>query len=100
MICPHCKGEGVSRGIGCPMNGTGCRPIEIECYLCRGSKEITKQQSEWLMLGEAHRERRRLEGRTLSEEAKRRGISPHELSCMETGRADPTPLLETGQEGD
>lgn len=93
MICPSCKGQKVLRGIGCPMDGTGCRPIEIECDLCGCTGEITDQQNEWRARGQEHRRQRLERGFALSAEAKRRGISCHDLSRMERGIADPSPLF-------
>lgn len=79
--CPECKGQGESRGFGCP----GFRPITIPCHLCKGAKEITEERLQWVLDGEALRQDRRRRGISVREEAKRRGIKPVDYSQMEFG---------------
>lgn len=83
--CPDCNGEGVSRGFGCP----GFRPIEIPCLMCKGKKEITEEQLQWIKDGEAMRLDRRARDMSVREEAKRLGIKASDLSLMEMGMIKP-----------
>jgi transcriptional regulator with XRE-family HTH domain len=89
MICPTCAGAKVVRGLGCSPD-SGCRPIELACFDCQGTGAIPEERAAWIEEGERLRKDRRGRGLSLREEAKRRRISPVELSAMEHGRVKPT----------
>jgi hypothetical protein len=88
MIYPSCGGKGQSL---CHIDGVrdGKRFGEtrlVPCSTCDGSKEITLEHHERIVIGERRREDRKSRLVTLREEAKRLGISPVELSDIEWGR--------------
>lgn len=53
--------------------------------MCKGTKEISEEQLQWIKDGEAMRQDRRKRGIGVRDEAKRRGIDPSYLTDMEFG---------------
>lgn len=84
MTCPECKGEKGSPGIGC--GDAGCRPMWMPCFLCGGKGEITDEMVEWVALGLKLRTKRKARNEIMRQGAKRYGITPVDLSYIETGR--------------
>ena len=87
VTCPECGGGGSAPGIVC--GSDGCRAMNLQCGLCGGSGTVTVRQANWYRRGNAMREARKAAGRTLRQEADRRGMTQVRLSKMEAGRIEP-----------
>jgi hypothetical protein len=84
-ICPFCNGAKVIAGIGCGKDG--CRVMEVACFDCKGTGQMTEEQLERVAEGRRRQRDRMSRDMTLREEAKRLGISARELSDIEHGRS-------------
>jgi len=82
MKCPRCE-QGKIYGIGCGSDGP--KPMIIDCFLCKGSGEITEQQSKWCDFGRGLRDLRISHNVTLSEAADLLRVDIIKLSHMECG---------------
>lgn len=82
MNCLSCNGTKEIHGFGCP----GFKPITMPCPLCKGTGEISEEQSQWISHGKKLREARIALRRTLREEARLRGVGMAEWSDIEFGR--------------
>jgi len=94
VICPSCNGAKGSEGfVICDTRkgpyGWNSGPRWFPCTLCRGVGEITDEQEQWRLCGLAMKAARLAADRSITEEAKRRGINPSLLSGMEHGRVEP-----------
>lgn len=85
MSCPKCNGEKVLHGLGCP----GGRIVQINCFQCKGTGDLTAEQWEWYQEGQKLADWRRSRDLSCREEAKRRNMRPIELTDMEQGRIKP-----------
>lgn len=83
MICPACNGE---KGISLLCGPKGCTPGHIPCHLCNDSGKVSEEVIKRYSEGRKKRDDRLSRDLSLREEAKRLGISPIELSYIETGR--------------
>jgi len=92
MICPVCKGKKKSSGIGC--GSQGCRPMEMDCFQCKGTGEITQEMIKWIAMGKKIREQRLNRNISSREEAKRLNILPSAYSDIEIGRTRNLEWLE------
>lgn len=96
VTCQWCQGEGHRRGFvdGVTPDGLefGYFTEHIKCTTCDGTGQISKQQAEWQEIGMRCRRERMLRGETIMQCADRLGVKPFEISHMENGRLDPTPL--------
>lgn len=79
--CPECKGEGSINGFDCP----GFKQVSISCRVCKGAKQISKEQVRWIEAGHEMRESRRKQGVSVREQAKIFGMSASDYSEMEFG---------------
>ena len=84
MICPGCKG---ARKVHAHLNyGSGRGEWkDIDCFRCKGAGEVPDEQAVWILEGVKLRTERIALGRSLRDEAKRRGIPPADLSAIERG---------------
>lgn len=94
MICPSCNGAKGSEGfLICDTRKSSAEwksgPQWFPCTLCRGEGTITDEQEQWRLRGLAMRAARLAADRSLTEEAKRRGMKVSMLSDMEHGRVEP-----------
>lgn len=90
MLCPRC--EGARSIIVLAKYRDGCRLGPMTCYECHGTGSVSDERTQWIEAGKALRDSRLAADRSLSEEAKRRGIRPSVLSDMEHGRIKPEPI--------
>jgi hypothetical protein len=89
MICPSCNGakrlfafwDGRDKD-GKATSGSGM----VNCFTCDGAGEITEEHARRIAAGRARMEARIARRVTLKEEADRLGITPAELSAIESGR--------------
>ena len=82
--CPDCDGTGRSRGISLVHMANGrCEPMRMPCRTCNGWGDVPADYPERLAAAEALRRDRIGRDMSLREEAKRLGISAHELSDRE-----------------
>ena len=90
VTCPHCAGLGAHDAL--VHRAGSCEVRRLDCSTCRGAGKITRLQVGWIEAGRVHRDARvdRLE--SLRECATRLGIKAAELSAMERGAIDPSPL--------
>ncbi len=91
MPCPDCRGSGrtIASHVRYASGGGACN-VPMKCSQCGGTGQIPDAMLDWIARGKAMRDRRvEVERRSLREEAKRRGMSPSELSAMEQGRCEP-----------
>lgn len=68
-------------------------PMQIPCSRCGGDGEVNQDMERWIVIGGTHRTWRVAQWESLRECAVRLGMSPAELSGMESGRKDPTWLI-------
>lgn len=85
--CPRCNGKGGSIGIACGEGG--CQPVTFKCDLCEGTGLVYPYKLEYVERGEKMRAARLAAGRTLSQQASRRGIEVVDISRMERGVTPP-----------
>jgi hypothetical protein len=64
----------------------------LRCFLCGGSGRVSAQTAEWHARGRALRDARRSRGESVFDLAKRLGLSSSQVSAMEVGLADSSPL--------
>ena len=83
IICPSCNGAKTTAAIIC---GDACRTGQLPCSLCLGKGAITQERQAAYENGKAMRADRVGRRVSLSEEAKRLGISARVLSDLEFGR--------------
>ena len=86
MICPDCKGKSKIFGIGC--GNQGCRPMEMKCFRCKGTGEISQEMMRWIEVGKKIRESRMNRDISLRSEAKRLNMLPSFYSDIESGRVE------------
>lgn len=82
MICSACNGQKIIVGYGCP----GFKRIELPCFTCNGSGDISKAQEEAIRKGKLMREARLKADRSLREQAAILGMTPSQYSDIEQGR--------------
>jgi hypothetical protein len=71
------------------------------CSLCDATGEIADTRAEWRRLGQLHRDERiAIHHKGLREYAASIGITAAELSDMERGRRDPSPLFKAREGGE
>ena len=68
----------------------GCRPAAVTCTRCGGTGRITEEKLEWESIGDVLRSTRLSFRYSQREAAQELGISPVDLSKMESGRIKPT----------
>ena len=90
--CPDCRGKGEIFALVDGPSYSG--PQTIRCTRCHGSGKIDAAMERWMLIGGTHRTWRVAQGEGQRECSKRLGLSLTELSSMESGRADPSPLLD------
>lgn len=95
MICYDCNGTGetVASHVSYADGRHGYN-VRSKCSRCGGNGVIDSMVADWMVKGNVMRERRIAAGRSLRDEAKRRGLSPYVLSQMENGRIEPEDTLE------
>lgn len=91
VLCPVCRGDGTVAAF-LDTAERGWFDPALPCSLCGGTGQISEQQAAWRTVGRAHYRARVARQESIMECADRLGIRPAELSAMEHGRADPTPL--------
>ncbi len=90
MICPRCKGsKTITASHVAYADGSHGYEVPLSCDQCGGAGEVSDEMTEWIRAGEAMRQDRLARQMTLREEAKRRGLTPVELSRMEFGKVKP-----------
>ena len=88
MNCPTCKGKGTV--FGHMNNGQDSGKHiwgNMKCFTCKGAGEITQEHADRIEAGQKLYRQRLCSGETLYEAAKRQGLTPAQLSAIETGRA-------------
>lgn len=91
-LCPACKGRKGNVVLAKQTDGP-CRPMQLPCYLCKGTGQVSDEQLDWIKLGQKLREDRMARDESSREAAKRLGLHPVEYSRMEHGQEDPNTLL-------
>lgn len=95
--CPDCNGTGKSGlAIVCFSDRHRSQITNARCPSCNGSGQVSDEQQQWAMIGEAHRKARIERLESLRECARRLRISPTALSKMERGIIDPSKLSASG----
>lgn len=87
IVCPSCQGKKQSY---VHLNYGGTKPNEwrwVDCLLCDGKGEISREMAGRVRYGEHIREDRKRRLKTLRQEAADLGCTPYELSQVESGRA-------------
>lgn len=82
MICPRCAGKKIVVGYGCP----GFKRIELPCFDCNGTGDISAAQQEAIRKGDQMRKDRLKAGRSSREQAAILGISLKRYVDLEHGR--------------
>ena len=89
-VCPHCRGDKKvfvfvdgRHEDGTPFSRNGL----CDCRTCKGAGTITAEHAARIEAGNQRRLERVAKGVTLLEAARQAGISPSELSAIESGRA-------------
>ena len=82
--CPSCDGAGSAYGIICGPSGS--QSGRFMCSRCRGEGKISNAHAWAIVRGEQMRQERLENKRSLSEQARRLGISKSALSDLEYGR--------------
>lgn len=94
-ICPDCKGSGQTGPVHIHWAN---KPHEwrdsMTCLRCDGAGNITEEMADWIDRGREARDKRVARGLSMLEQARALGLSSSEVSAMEHGRRDPTPLEE------
>lgn len=90
MKCPDCKTGKIFALVDGPEYSG---PAELSCPRCRGTCEVDEKTERWMKIGGTHRTWRVAQWESLSECAKRLGMTAAELSEMEHGRKDSTLLI-------
>jgi hypothetical protein len=90
MICPDCNGEGKTIASHVRYaDGRGAFNVPVRCIRCQGKGHVADRTPQWIEAGARMKTLRMNAGRTLREEASRRGMDAALLSAMEFGRAEP-----------
>lgn len=92
IVCPDCRGRGKLSAF-VDTDAGGWFDDSLPCSRCRGLGAVDRVQEAWLRIGGTHRTWRVAQFESIAECARRLGVSPAELSSMEHGRLDPTPLI-------
>jgi len=89
--CSDCNGTGRDESaevISCGPKGC-IRSTGYDCDRCEGTGVMPAERAGWIIRGRAMIDARQAGGRSLREEAKRRGIDAQILSQMEFGMIEP-----------
>lgn len=94
IICPDCEGDGKIKG---PIHvNRGDQPHEwldeITCFRCKGEGRVSPDMLAWILRGKEARRIRIDQGVSIRQRAKAIGLSSADVSAMEHGRRDPSPL--------
>jgi hypothetical protein len=83
VFCPSCDGSKGGFAVVC--SADGCRTGMRACGFCKGEGQVSSEAAELWREGRAMRDARVKEGRSLFQEAKRRGVSPVDLAILSSG---------------
>lgn len=86
--CTRCKGNGRERGHSVLRFADGhCEehPYDRACDVCGGTGDLSEADLERIAAGKACKRERLAAGRSMFQEAERRGLSVIELSAFERG---------------
>lgn len=93
LHCPDCKGSGKTGPVHI---NRGDQPHEwresMPCLRCEGTGKIAAAMLDWMKRGEVLRKARIAREVSIMERAKELGMRSAQVSAMEHGRSDPTPL--------
>ncbi len=80
--CPTCQGRGELTGYAEP----GFRLVTVKCNDCKGTGEITPEHLQRIEQGRQMRRDRRARGESMTEAAKRLGMTIIQYNHLEHGR--------------
>lgn len=102
VVCPTCCGDRQVMAFvdGRDKNGKRWgRQERIACMQCAGTGTISAERARWMEECRVHRLARVDRRESLHEAAQRLGITPAQVSAMETGRQDPAGLRKGNGNG-
>lgn len=102
VVCPTCRGDRQVMAFvdGRDKNGKRWgRNGMVDCMTCEGTGSIPVERARWMEEGRTHRQARVDRRESLHEAAQRLGITPAQVSAMETGRQDPAGLRKGNGNG-
>lgn len=95
MLCPDCKGSGKSVASHVSYaDGTHGYNVEMTCLRCKGQRTVSDDMAAWMQSGNQCRLRRLETRQNLVELSGVSGLAMVDVSKMEHGKIDPTPLVE------
>lgn len=89
ICCPDCDGKGksfchINTGFDSSKHEWG----DVKCHRCKGVGGVPVEMTKWIERGSEIRKQRACAGISLLEKAKSLGISPAQLSSIESGKVE------------